>query len=184
MMIISWSQIKEILENDGVVALPTDTVYGLAANALSEKAVEKIYQLKGRNFNKPLVWMFGNVRQVKENVVDWSMEIELLAEKHWPGPLTMIFKKKNGGTIGIRIPDHAGLLDLLNPLDFPLAVTSANRAGEPEINDAEQIGKVFNNMIDGIIVDEKNSSSNVPSTVLDVSGDEWKILREGPLKLI
>ncbi|MBU0581240.1 MAG: threonylcarbamoyl-AMP synthase [Candidatus Margulisbacteria bacterium] len=190
-MLISWENAKEILSKNGVVALPTDTVYGLAANPFSKKAVQKIYQVKGRSFHKPLVLMCSNIEQVKDLVANWSDQIEKLVEKYWPGPLTLIFKRNQGKvpkevvvnnpTVGIRIPRHEPLLSLLSQLDFPLAVTSANRSGEKELLLAEEVQEVFNNKIDGIIKDD-DSHQGVPSTILDVSVDPWEVLREGPIK--
>ncbi len=189
--IISWQDAALILENDGVIALPTDTVYGLAAKATSKKACDRIYELKGRDFSKPLVIMSSNVANVRSLIDVWDNDIQKLTERYWPGALTVVFKAISGepilsairgqNTIGIRIPAQVDLLKLLNKLNFPLAVTSANRSGLKDCRTVAEVIEVFSQELDGIITDDKLVAGGIPSTVVDVTISPWKILRTGPI---
>lgn len=190
-MYISWDKAKEILKAGEVIAVPTDTVYGLAGSAGSLAAIEKIYKIKGRDFNKPLVVMCSDISKVKELVQGWDSKIEKLANKYWPGALTLIFERNNNvpdkivngqATVGIRIPAHEGLLDLLKASGEPLVVTSANRSGDAELVKAAQVEKEFSSEIAGVVADDA-SQKGQPSTILDVSVTPWKVLREGPIKI-
>jgi L-threonylcarbamoyladenylate synthase len=190
-MYISWSSAKEHLSNNGIIAFPTDTVYGLAANALSAEAVRRIYQLKGRDFHKPLVLMCADIAAAQKLTAPWGKDVLDVARRYWPGALTLILTRDpkkvpdnvvaGGNTVGIRIPDHKDLLCLLAALPFPLAVTSANRSGAKESTRAEDVNKIFDDTIDGIINDDAAIKDGMPSTVMDVTSKPWKVLRQGTL---
>ena len=126
---------KSILQQDGLVAIPTETVYGLAANAFSEEAVVKIFEVKNRPSFDPLIVHVDSIEQAEDMAENVPEKAKELAARFWPGPLTILLKKKavvpdmvtSGlSTVAIRIPDHPLTLDLLHGLGFPLAAPSAN----------------------------------------------------------
>ena len=172
------------LNNHQIIAVQTDTVPGLALNPQSIKALNDLYALKGRAENKPLISMVRHLEQVKQiaNIPEWSMPI---LKKYWPGNLTVVFnalKTRNSGlnTIGIRIPAHDELLELLHHWGKELSVTSANLSGEPSLLTIKEIKQKFKHNIDCYYGSEKNSSQK-PSTIIDVTGDKIKIIRQGEL---
>lgn len=185
--------VKTLKEEGKVVALKTDTVYGLVCNALDKKAVEKIYEIKKRESKKPLSIFIKNIGEVEKyvdssNITSYSKR---LMEKYWPGALTIIFKKKdeslnhlsaNSGRIGIRIPNDKDLKYILDNVDFPLAQTSCNISGEKEYKNAIEIKEKLGLEID-LIVDGGEITNNIPSTVLSLECNEPIILRDGALKL-
>jgi len=191
---ISWDRAKEILNNGGVVSFPTDTVYGLAANAFSKKAVQKVYDLKDRDGRKPLVLMCADISSAQALTQPWGKDVQVAAEKHWPGALTLILLRDpkkvsdditaGGETVGVRIPNNKDLLTLLSSLPFPLAVTSANRSGKKECTKGSDVKKIFGETIDGIVEDDTILQGGVPSTVADVTVEPWKVLRRGPVELV
>lgn len=183
--------IKKISENGTVIALKTDTVYGLVANANDKTAVEKIYNLKKREHKKPLGIFIKNINELDKYVdmIEIPKNVLDLINLNWPGALTVIFKKKIGvfdyltsgkSTIGIRIPNNTFLLDLLNNIPFPLVQTSCNISGEEPYLDATTIVNVFGNSID-MIVDGGKVINNVASTIIDVSSGDINVLRKGNL---
>lgn len=152
------------LKNGKVIVYPTDTVYGLGANALDEKAVRKVFKMKKRDFKKPISIIVRDLKMAKQ-VASFGKNIEEILKKLLPGPITVILYKKKilpdiltGGSnkVGIRIPDCEFTKALMEKLDFPITTTSANISGEP---------------IDG-----------TPSTVIDLTGLKPKILRTGPVQ--
>ncbi|MBR3288527.1 MAG: threonylcarbamoyl-AMP synthase [Lachnospiraceae bacterium] len=185
--------VKTLKEEGKVVALKTDTVYGLVCNALDKKAVEKIYEIKKRESKKPLSIFVKNINEVEKYVDSSNLTsyTKRLMEKYWPGALTIIFKKKDGTLnhlspnsdgIGIRIPNDKDLKYILDNIDFPLAQTSCNISGEKEYKNAFEIKEKLGKEID-LIVDGGEITNNIPSTVLSLECNEPIILRDGALKL-
>lgn len=185
--------VKTLKEEGKVVALKTDTVYGLVCNALDKKAVEKIYEIKKRESKKPLSIFVKNIDEVEKYVDSSNLTsyTKRLMEKYWPGALTIIFKKKDGTLnhlspnsdgIGIRIPNDKDLKYILDNIDFPLAQTSCNISGEKEYKNAFEIKEKLGKEID-LIVDGGEITNNIPSTVLSLECNEPIILRDGALKL-
>jgi L-threonylcarbamoyladenylate synthase len=179
----------DVLKNGGLVAFPTDTVYGLAALPSSEEYVEGLFAAKGRNNSRAIAILIGNYSDLKK-VVDHLDEIpERLAHRFWPGPLTIIVPKLAGlpetlsqdGTIGVRMPDHPVALALLRQIG-PLAVSSANISGKENANSAEEVYRQLNGRVH-LILDGGHSAGGVPSTVVRCTSAEMKILREGPISL-
>jgi len=174
------------LRNGEVVGVPTDTVYGLAVDPWSEPAVSTLYELKGRPRGKPIGLLAGSIDQV-ETIVDLGPGRDL-ARRHWPGALTLVVRPhvlipdwigdRAVGTVGIRVPDHPLLLTLLARMG-PLAVTSANTSGEEESLDEakarEAIGDEVSLYIPG------RCPGGAASTVVDVTGPEPTVLRQGPI---
>ena len=177
----------EILQNGGVAAVPTETVYGLAANGLDETAVLKIFAAKGRPENKPISLFVPDMKAAESfcrNIPDAAYK---LAEKFWPGPLTMIlWRRENvpdvitagGGTVGVRVPDNALTLALLEKTGLPLTGTSANLSGEESAMSGEEALQIFSGKIDGV-VDGGACTGGVPSTIVDMTCEPPRVLRQG-----
>ena len=177
----------DILKSGGLVAVPTETVYGLAANGFDEKAVMKIFDVKGRPENKPLSLMVPDQGAMEVLCLDIPPAAYVLADVFWPGPLTIVLKSKDtipevvragGETIGLRCPDQSQLQELLRSIDFPLAAPSANPSGEKSPITANEVLGYFDGKIDGII-DGGVCSVGKESTLVDLSKTPYTILREG-----
>ncbi len=181
----------EILRAGKVIIYPTDTLYGLGADALSDDAVATIYAIKGREEGKPVHCIVADMVMAAE-YAEADDIARRLAARFFPGPLTLVLKKRKGietgiargiGTIGIRVPDHPFCLALARAFGGPVTTTSANKSGEaPE----RSVEKVLAQLGDpaGLIaltIDEGELPERLPSTVVDVSGDRPLILREGAI---
>ena len=178
-----------ILRRGGLLAVPTETVYGLAANGLDAKAVEEIYEVKGRPAVKPLSLMLPGPEAMPLYAEEVPAAAKALAENFWPGPLTLVIKAKDtipdivragGDTIGLRCPDHPLTLELLRELCFPLAAPSANPSGLPSPKSADEVLAYFNGQIDGVL-DGGPCGLGTESTILDLSRKPYRILRRGAL---
>lgn len=175
------------LREGGLVVIPTDTVYGLAVDAFARGATAKVFELKARPRSLPLPVLVARPRTA------WALASAVpstaadLAAAFWPGPLTMIlpageldFDLGNAdGTIAVRMPAHNDLISLLEATG-PLAVTSANRSGEPTPNTAQEIQSVFGDQV-GVYLDGGPSPLSLGSTIVDLTGSRVKVLREGPI---
>jgi len=142
----------ELLRAGEVVALPTETVYGLAANALDEKAVAKIFEIKGRPANNPIIVHVASIEQARQLAAEWLPEAESLARKYWPGPLTLVVPKKSSipdevtaglPTVGLRMPRHPIALALLREAQIPIAAPSANRFTQLSPTTAQHVREAF-----------------------------------------
>ena len=180
------TQATECLTTGGILAVPTDTVYGLGADAFNAEAVQKLYTLKGRPDGKPIPLMLGavaDVEQVAQNLPSFFFH---LTERFWPGGLTIIVEAKNllpivtagGNTVGIRIPNHPVLLQILREFGGPMAITSANLSGEPPATSVQELGAELAAKIDSV-VDGGPTPGPVPSTVYDISVSPPCIRRHG-----
>jgi L-threonylcarbamoyladenylate synthase len=166
----------KMLRSGGVLAFPTDTVYGLGASADDEVAQKRIYQIKGRPVGMPLILMVAAESQL-EGLVHVDSRAESYMRKWWPGPLTLILHAKGGGTVGVRIPNHKVALELLRHAG-PLMTTSANLHGnEPAMNAAEA------SALQGVMatIDGGVAPGGTASSVLDLTGPEPHVLREGAI---
>lgn len=171
-----------------LICFPTDTVYGVAALAEDEEAVEKIYKMKNRDGRKPIALLCGNIKQVEEYVEKIDDEVLYLMRKYWPGALTIIMKKRPGkamyctkDTVAFRMPNSKIALPILEKFSV-MATTSVNLSGQVELNNVEDIANEFSDWIDYIVTDEAYLS-NIPSTVLDATGASLNIVREGNIKV-
>lgn len=169
-----------LLREGGLVAFPTETVYGLGANWLNPQAVERLYEVKGRPRNKALTIHVATLDYVNEFAGEINVQARSLMARFWPGPLTLVLPRPGGGTLGFRMPDHPVALALIRAAGVPVVAPSANRAGEPPPVNAEQVKQVFDGAIEGI-VDGGPTAVGRESTVLDLSGPHPTILREGAL---
>ncbi|MCK5848900.1 MAG: threonylcarbamoyl-AMP synthase [Caldisericia bacterium] len=182
---------KEFLLLGYPIVFYTDTVMGIGANGLSKSAVDNIYFLKKRTFDKPLILFLANSKDAIEYVDDPTLLEHSIVKDNWPGSLTAVFKKKkesslyyskdlNCDTLGIRIPDSDYLRDLINYLPFPLVTTSANISKNAPFADTEQAQREFCKNI--LIINMKTSISKKgvsPSSVVSFVDNEIKVLRDG-----
>lgn len=180
-----------LLQQGGLVAFPTETVYGLGGNALSGNTVKKIFTAKGRPGDNPLIVHIHSFDQLHSLVEDVPEEAKILAERFWPGPLTMIFKAKSivpvnvtGGlnTVGIRMPSDPVALELLKATGLPIAAPSANISGRPSPTQGKHVVEDLSNKIDGIII-SSDSAIGIESTVLDITVKPALILRPGSISI-
>lgn len=178
---------KDVLKSGGLVAFPTETVYGLGANALDTDAVKNIFKAKGRPSDNPLIVHIWNVSQIDELVLEISESAKLLIDKFWPGPLTLLFKKSekvplvtSGGleTVAIRMPDNEIALRLLESVNIPIAAPSANTSGRPSPTNSQHVLEDLNGKVD-IIIDGGITGVGLESTVLDLTCETPMILRPG-----
>ena len=186
----------EALKQGKVVAYPTDTCYGLAANVNNIHAIKKLYKIKGRDFKKPSSVVVPSAAYAK-NITIWPKTALKLVKKLWPGAITLVLSVKdkelrkkeikmlsaNTGLLGLRQPKNDIALELAKSLKSPITATSANLSGEPECYSAEEIIKQFNEQKNkpDIIINAGKLKKNKPSTVMVVSEEKVDILREGPV---
>ncbi len=179
----------EIIKSGGLVAVPTETVYGLAANGLDEAAVRRIYEVKGRPEEKPLSLMVYGVDAMERYWMHVPHAARALAERFWPGPLTIVMTAKpgipetvraGGETVALRCPDHTLTLELLKACRLPLAAPSANPSGLDSARTPQQVSDYFDGRIDAIIFGGE-CRLGIESTVIDFSVSPSRILRRGAI---
>ncbi|MBQ8218009.1 MAG: threonylcarbamoyl-AMP synthase [Oscillospiraceae bacterium] len=183
------TEAADIIKSGGLVAVPTETVYGLAGNGLDEKAVERIYEVKGRPAIKPLSLMVPDKSAIGKYCEDVPDAAFALADKFWPGPLTIVLKSKDivpdivragGSTVGLRCPDHPKTLELLKLTGLPLAAPSANPSDMPSPKTAGEVMAYFDGSIEAVI-DGGECGIGLESTLLDMSRTPYRILRQAAL---
>lgn len=174
-----------------VVAIPTETVYGLAVRADSAEALERLRSLKGRDADAPLTWHVGDAGTLA-GAVELPNVVARLAARYWPGPLTLVVRPQDDaarrvaeavgrdGWVGVRHPAHEATAALLASLDFPVVATSANRSGEPPLCDPDAVAEAFGDGLAGL-VDDGPTRLQEASTVLRVGRGSFELLREGLL---
>ena len=170
-----------------VIAIPTDTFYGLAANPFDSSAVKKIFSIKKRPQNQPLLLLVDSLEMAADLAADLPFEFFRLAERFWPGPLTIVVKASrkipplvtaHTGRIGLRLPSAPIPAALIAAAHCPLTATSANVTGEKECTTAQQVTDSLGSQL-SLIVDGGTRRAAKPSTVLDLRPNAWEILREG-----
>jgi L-threonylcarbamoyladenylate synthase len=178
-----------VLCGGGVVAFPTETFYGLGADARNEMAVEKIFRIKGRDFRNPIALIVANDRAVIPLVEEIPAAAQILIKTFWPGPLTLVFRASSAvlprltadtGKIGIRVSSHPLARLLAGGLGGPLTATSANLSGGPECSSADEVIRVLGDLPDAVI-DGGATTGGEGSTILDVTVHPPRILREGAI---
>jgi L-threonylcarbamoyladenylate synthase len=182
----------QALRAGGIIALPSDTIYGLSCDAYSEGAVLELGTIKGHLDHRPFVVLFdGSTEWLDRLVPDRPPILDSLREKYWPGPLTLILNAGEGapssvvserGGIALRYPNHPLSLQVLRRLKKPIVSTSANFAGEPPHNDARDIVRAFGSHLD-LVLDAGGALDGLPSTIADLTGPDLRVLREGALAL-
>ncbi|WP_163182631.1 L-threonylcarbamoyladenylate synthase [Neobacillus sedimentimangrovi] len=176
------------LRENEVVAMPTETVYGLAGNAKNDEAVRKIFEAKGRPSDNPLIIHIAERSQLEQMVAEVPEKADRLIEAFWPGPLTIVFRMKEGvlsklataglSTVAVRMPDHPVALALLRACRLPIAAPSANSSGKPSPTTAAHVVEDLNGKIAGVL-DGGPTGVGVESTVVDCTEDVPIILRPG-----
>ena len=181
----------QILKNGGVVGIPTETVYGLAANAFNPKAIEKIFGAKGRPQDNPLIVHIAEIETVYEIAKDIPKTALICAEKFWPGPLTIVLNKTNKipdcvsaglSTVAIRMPSNQTAREVISKSGLPLAAPSANISGSPSPTTAEHVVNDLDGKIDAVLMGE-NCNVGVESTVISLAGEKPVLLRPGGITL-
>lgn len=188
-------QAAQALADGQLVAFPTETVYGLASSAFLPEAVARLQQSKGRPEKKPLTLAIGSAAEAAEWVPDISPLGRRLARRCWPGPVTLVFGGNSSklarrlpeavrqricpeGTLGLRVPAHDAVLEVMKAMAAPLVLTSANRSGEPPATTAAQVLEAVGEEV-ALIIDDGPCRFGQASTVVKVDGSSWKVLREG-----
>lgn len=184
------NEINDVLDKDGLIIFPTDTVYGIACNAFSEIAIKKLFLAKNRSFDKPIGVLTDSNEKINMIVKNINEKEKELIDKYLPGNLTIIFDKKekvsnlltaNKSTIGVRIPNNEIALQILRNYKYPLATTSVNLAGKKEGTEVSDFIDEFKDKVDIII--DGGKTNEIPSTIVRVENNEINILREGSLKI-
>lgn len=183
------AQALEVLRAGGLVAFPTDTVYGVGALAFDQRAIESIYKAKDRPMEKAIPVLIGDSGDLEKVAIDIPSRARQLAAHFWPGPLTILVPKRSDlpeavsatSTVGVRVPDHAVALTLLRAAG-PLAVTSANISGAQSPVTAQEVYEQLGGRI-ALIIDGGRTPGGVPSTLVDCTTPDLQVLREGPISL-
>ncbi len=178
----------ECLLEGGIVAVPTETVYGLAVDATNLAAVARLFALKGRSDLKPVTVFIDSQRLLASLVRNLTADVKRLLEAFWPGPLTVVFERRgpefahlsHDNTIGVRLPDHSIPLTLMQELERPIACTSANPSGEPPATTGERVERYFGSEVN-MILDAGPREMQPPSSVIDVSSKPYRLVREGSI---
>lgn len=181
-------EIVEVIKNGGVVIMPTDTIYGIIADATNEKAIQKVYEMKKRNENKPMLMLVNGIKMLNQYVSSINDIENKLIDELWPGALTIIFNKKNvsdlltGGldTVGIRYPDNELLINIMNELNVPLLSTSVNVSGDASATCIGNINESILNNVDYVY--DVGECKGEASTIVVVKDSELRVLREGSIK--
>lgn len=177
----------DVVRNGGIIAYRTDTYYGLGVDPLNREAVQRVRDLKGREENKPILILISDAMEADRFVSERSSLFEIVSARHWPGALTLVLAARadlpeeltaGSGSIGVRLPEDSDVRGLIRACGGALTATSANPSGSPAARSAEQVAEYFPAGID-LILDGGQSECDKPSTVLDVSGDIIRVIREG-----
>ena len=183
---------SDLLKHGEVVAMPTETVYGLAANVFNDKAISKIFKIKGRPQDNPLICHISNLNMLNELMIDTNSKIfQKLVDKFWPGPLTIIVSKKadvsnlitaNLDTVAIRFPSHGVSRKLIESCGFPLAAPSANLSGKPSPTSANHVYDDLNGRVKAIL-DGGICEVGLESTIIKIDDDLLRVLRPGIISI-
>ena len=184
--LVKINQVAKVIRDGGVVVYPTDTLYGLGANALDSTAVLKVFQIKQRELSKPITLAVSDEKML-EKIAEVNATAKKIVQTCLPGPLSLLLKKKDivpmeltagGFKIGIRIPDHPVALSLIHTLGFPITATSANISGQPAPVSAMQAQNQIGKKVD-LIIDSGLTKIGLPSTIIDLTIDPPEITRVG-----
>ncbi len=182
----------KIIQNSGVVIFPAQCLYGIAVNALNEKAVKKIFNLKQRPLNNPILTLIHDQTQLSDLVQTIPESAQKLMDVFWPGNLTIIFKAKNHipailtantGKIGIRIPAHPVANSLVRYINFPITGTSANLSGQPGCNKIDRLDPLLTANTD-LILDAGSLKGGIGSSIVDITSSTIKIIRQGEVSTL
>lgn len=185
---MNFSELDKIISDGGIAIIPTDTVYGIVADATNEEAIKKVFDVKKRDYNKPLIIMVSSIEMLLRYVVNINEIENKIIDKYWPGKLTILFKKNNvlsnlinngGDYIGIRLPDNKDLIKIINKLDRPLVSTSANISSKDTITSVDLIEEELYKNVDYIY--DGGILKDVPSTIIKVVDDKVEFIRKGEI---
>ncbi|MGH2548188.1 MAG: L-threonylcarbamoyladenylate synthase [Thermomicrobiales bacterium] len=184
---VEWA--AEAIVNGGVIAIPTDTVYGLAASHTIGDALDRIFLIKGRPVDRTLPILVSSIDALARVSDHFDERIARLLDELWPGPLTVALPARRGllphlvardGTIGARMPNHPLALEIIEKAGGAIACTSANRSGEPPATSASMVAASVGTAVD-LTIDGGQAPGGVPSTVITISGENLTVVREGAL---
>ena len=183
-----WRQASEIIKAGGLVAFPTDTVYGIGCDPFNVRAIERLYEAKGRDLSKALPLLLSGVHRITDVARGLPPTATALAHEFWPGALTLVVGRQpalpdelgGGESIALRVPRHEQLQEFLEMCGGALAVSSANLSGQPDALDAAQAAAYLEERVD-LIVDGGRSPGGVPSSVVDCTLPVPRLLREGAI---
>jgi len=185
-----FAEAKLALARSGLVVLPTDTVYGLAADAFDPAGVRRLLRAKGRSRSKPAPVLIGSADTLRALATNVTADVRALADRFWPGALTLICRQQaslrwdlgdSRSTVAIRVPDHADALALLGDIG-PLAVSSANLTGQPPATTVEEAQGQLGEAVD-VYLDAGPTPGPLPSTIIDATGDVLRLVRAGMVPL-
>lgn len=180
----------EIIGTGGIIGFPTETVYGLGADALNTKSLRALYALKERRLKQPTLILISSGEDLSRFAASIPRAAEILINNFWPGPLTIVFKAAPSvpdiltgvtGSIGIRLPDSKLCMDIIEQAGVPVAAPSANPRGKLPARTAREVMDYFSGRLE-LIIDGGKSPGTIPSTVVDVTADPPAVLREGIIK--
>jgi L-threonylcarbamoyladenylate synthase len=183
------ARVADALHNGGIAAIPTDTLYGLAADPFNSVAVARLFRLKGRMANQPIPLIAASRDQVTTQLGRLSSAAARLVARYWPGPLTILLPAPNHlasevsagtGRVGVRVPAHSVARALCDACGTPLTATSANLSGRPPSNDPENVVRELNGRVD-IVLDAGLSPGGPPSTIVDLTETEPVLVRLGAI---
>lgn len=183
------SQCRAVIDAGGVIAYPTDTFYGLGANPRDRRAIMKLFKIKGRKADQPILLLLHDRIEVTTWAIDITSSALQLMSRFWPGPLTLVFRAAphvlpeltaGTGTIGLRVPGNDATRALLRTVGGSLTGTSANRSGRPSLRTAEAVQLELGDSVD-LILDGGPAVENRPSTVVDVIEEPPRLIRQGVL---
>ncbi len=176
----------------GIVAFPTETYYGLAADPDCKMAVDRLFRIKGRHADQPLLLLVAEDEQLNQVVESVPLEYRPLMDKYWPGPLTLVFQAKSSvssqvtggtGTVGVRISSHPVARALVNKMGKPVTATSANISGMVPAKSALAVRKMFGSSLD-YIVDGGETEGGLCSTIIGYKNRELTVFRQGPIEVL
>jgi L-threonylcarbamoyladenylate synthase len=185
----SLAEAIAVLRAGGLVAYPSDTVYGLGAAASDERAVARVFAAKGRLSEKALSLLLADVEDMPPLCADVPPAAKLLAERFWPGPLTLVLRRApafqsaalgGGDNVALRVPDHLFLRELIRALGEPITGTSANRSGRPSCRTAREVRRQLGSAVD-LIIDGGPTRAGPESTVIDITLEQATMLRGGAI---
>lgn len=181
-------KICEVINNGGIVITPTDTIYGIMGDALNENVIRKVFEIKKRPFNKPLLLLMDSFEMVEQYTEEISEKERILMDRYWPGLVTFILKKNDkvselitsgNDTVGIRIPNNKDLLEIIRRLNRPVISTSANITGTEVITSTQLLEK---DLIDNIdYIEDGGEVDSESSTIIKIEDNKLVVLREGKL---
>jgi L-threonylcarbamoyladenylate synthase len=184
-----WEEARRVLKSNGIIAVPTDTFYALAANPFQEAALSRLFSLKHRAPEKPVLLLVDGQAMVQQLVKVVPNSARRLMEKFWPGPLTIIFPSRphlprlltaGTGTIGVRHPRHPITCRLIYAVGYPVTGTSANRSGRPPLTRAAEVAREFGDEVD-LILDAGDCPGGLPSSIVDLNSSPPRLVRAGAI---